>query len=203
MRQLSRFAIVSTLLASTFVLNGCLPLAATGMAVTAKAALDRRTIGAQTEDTEIEFRARNRIAGAVQDAGGVSVTSYNRRVLLTGQVRDEEMKRAVEAAVAPTPGVRALFNELEVGPRATLPLETRDAALTARVKTSFLEQRVLSINAVKVVTESEVVYLMGLVSQREGPAYAQTAARVSGVRRVVTLFEYVTEDELRLISSKG
>jgi osmotically-inducible protein OsmY len=200
MPSMPRIAVVTMLLASTIALNGCLPLAATGLAVTTKAALDRRTVGAQAEDTEIELRARNRIAAAVKDWGGVSVTSYNRRVLLTGQVPSEEVKRAVEAAVAPTAGVRAIHNELEIGPRQVFASETRDAALTARIKTSFLEQRVLSVNAVKVVTESEIVYLMGLVSQREGPAYAQVASRVSGVRRVVTLFEYVTEEELKRIA---
>jgi osmotically-inducible protein OsmY len=200
MPSMPRIAVVTMLLASTIALNGCLPLAATGLAVTTKAALDRRTVGAQAEDTEIELRARNRIAAAVKDWGGVSVTSYNRRVLLTGQVPSEEVKRAVEAAVAPTAGVRTIHNELEIGPRQAFASETRDAALTARIKTSFLEQRVLSVNAVKVVTESEIVYLMGLVSQREGPAYAQVASRVSGVRRVVTLFEYVTEEELKRIA---
>jgi osmotically-inducible protein OsmY len=202
MPSMPRIAVVTMLLASTIALNGCLPLAATGLAVTTKAALDRRTVGAQAEDTEIELRARNRIAAAVKDWGGVSVTSYNRRVLLTGQVPDEETKRTVEAAVAPTVGLRAVFNELEVAPRASFAAETRDAARTARVKSSFLEQKVLSVNAVKVVTESEVVYLMGLVTQREAPAYAQVTSRVSGVRRVVTLFEFVSDEELQRITGR-
>jgi osmotically-inducible protein OsmY len=202
MRQRTKLAAVTTLLACTIALTGCLPLAATGVAVTAKAALDRRTVGAQAEDTEIEIRARNRIAAAVKDWGGVSVTSFNRRVLLTGQVQDEETRRAVEAAAAPTVGIRAIFNELEVAQCASFAAETRDAALTARVKSSFLEQKVLSVHAVKVVTESEVVYLMGLVTQREAPAYAQVTSRVSGVRRVVTLFEFVSDEELQRITGR-
>jgi osmotically-inducible protein OsmY len=158
--------------------------------------MDRRTVGAQTEDTEIQIRALNRIASTVKTHGGVSVTSYNRRVLLTGQVPDAATKRDVEQAVLPIPGLKTVYNELQVAPRATLATETRDAALTARIKASFLEQRELNANTVKVVTEGGVVYLLGLVTEREGKVYAGVASRVSGVQRVVTLFEYISEESL-------
>lgn len=197
MRALPKRAVLSAFLATTFVLSGCLPIAATGVAVSALAVTDRRSVGAQTEDTEIEIKMTNRLASAVKEWGGVSITSYNRRVLLTGQVPDAQSKKAVEEVARVTPGVVMVHNELEVGPRASLTAETRDAALTLRIKSSFLEQRALSTNLVKVVTESDVVYLMGLVTQREAPGYAQVASRVSGVRRVVTLFQYLTEEELK------
>jgi osmotically-inducible protein OsmY len=196
MRQLPRIAVVVSLVASTVALQACLPLAATGVAVGASAMMDRRTIGAQTEDREIQIRALNRVASATKEHGGVSVTSYNRRVLLTGQVPDEQTKRAVEAIVLPTPGVKLIYNELIVAPRATLVSETRDAALTTRVKASFVEQSDLNANSVKVVSEGGVVFLMGLVTEREGKLAAGVASRVSGVSRVVTLFEYITEESL-------
>lgn len=193
----SRLLAAGVLLSSVLSLQGCVPVAVTGVAVAAHALSDRRTVGAQTEDAEIQVRALNRIATSVKEASGIGVSSYNRRVLLTGQVPDAQTRRAVEEAVIPTPGIRQIHNELLVAPRATLAAETRDFALTARVKASFVEQKDMSANLVKVVTESGVVYLMGLVTEREGAAYAGVASRVSGVTRVVTLFEYISEDAAR------
>jgi osmotically-inducible protein OsmY len=196
MRHIPRIALVVSLVATTLTLQACLPVAATGIAVGASAMMDRRTIGAQTEDREIQIRALNRVAAGVKEHGGVGVTSYNRRVLLTGQVPDEQTKRAVEQTVLQTPGVKLIHNELQVAPRATLASETRDAALTTRVKASFVGQSGLNADTVKVVTEGSIVYLMGLVTDREGKLAAGVASRVSGVSRVVTLFEYVTEESL-------
>jgi osmotically-inducible protein OsmY len=132
----------------------------------------------------------------------VSVTSYNRKILLTGQVPDATAKADAERAARQMNGVREVFNELEIGPRVSMTTIATDTTLTARVKTSFLEQKVLDSNAVKVVTENGVVYLMGLVTQREGPAYATVASRVTGVKRVVTLFEYIGEDELARLKAR-
>jgi osmotically-inducible protein OsmY len=196
MLHMPRIALVVSLVATTLTLQACLPVAATGIAVGASAMMDRRTIGAQTEDREIQIRALNRIAAGVKEHGGVGVTSYNRRVLLTGQVPDEQSKRAVEQTVLQTPGVKLVHNELQVAPRATLASETRDAALTTRIKASFVGQSGMNADTVKVVTEGGVVYLMGLVTDREGKLAAGVASRVSGVSRVVTLFEYVTEASL-------
>jgi osmotically-inducible protein OsmY len=197
MRHLPRIALVISLAASTLALQACLPIAATGVAVGASAMMDRRTIGAQTEDREIQIRALNRIAAGIKEHGGVGITSYNRRVLLSGQVPDEQTKRAVESIVLPTPGVKMVYNELQVAPRSSLTAEARDAALTTRVKASFVEQSGLNANTVKVVTEDGVVYLMGLVTDREGKLAAGVASRVSGVARVVTLFEYISEESLK------
>ncbi len=197
-----RTALCAVLLASSFVNSACLPIAAGGLTVTAMAALDRRSLGAQTEDTEIEVRINSRMPDAIKGARGVSVTSFNRRVLLTGQVADQATKADAERAAKQVPGVREVYNELEVGFRVSAATVTSDATLTARIKAGFIEQKVLSTHAVKVVTENGVAYLMGLVTQREGPAYAQVASRVSGVKRVVTLFEYITDEELARIQAR-
>ncbi|MFN7642828.1 MAG: BON domain-containing protein [Burkholderiales bacterium] len=202
MHPTRRLAVVFVLLGSTLAATGCLPLAATGMAVGAMAALDRRTVGAQTEDTEIELRAGNRMPDAIKGARGVAITSYNRRVLLTGQVPDEASKLDAERAVRQVPGVREVFNELETINRVTFSTAASDTAITARIKAGYVEQKALNSNAVKVVTENGVVYLMGLLTQREGPAYATVASRVGGVRRVVTLYEYVTDEELARITAR-
>jgi len=183
-------------------LSGCAPVVATSMAVGSFAVIDRRTLGTQTDDTEIELRASGRLPDAIRGARGVSVTSYNRSVLLTGQVPDPAAKADAERAVRQVNGVRNVFNELEVGPRVSFATIANDTQLTARVKGAFLEQKVLDTNAVKVVTENGVAYLMGLVTQREGPAYATAASRVSGVRRVVTLFDYISDEDLARIRAR-
>jgi osmotically-inducible protein OsmY len=202
MHTMRRLAVVGALIGSTLAASGCIPLAATGMAVSAMAALDRRTVGAQTEDTEIELRASSRMSDAIKGSKGVAVTSYNRRVLLTGQVPDEAGKADAERAVREIRGVREVHNELETANRVSFSTTANDTAITARVKAGFLEQKALNTNAVKVVTENGVVYLMGLVTEREGPAYATVASRVPGVRRVVTLYEYVSEEELARINAR-
>jgi len=184
------------------VLSGCVPVVATSMAVGSFAAIDRRTLGTQTDDVEIELRAAGRLPDAIRGARGVSVTSFNRSVLLTGQVPDPAAKAEAERAVRQVNGVKNVFNELEVGPRVSFTTIANDTQLTARVKGAFLEQKVLDSTAVKVVTENGVAYLMGLVTQREGPAYATAASRVSGVRRVVTLFDYISDEDLARIRAR-
>lgn len=196
MHPTRRLAVTAALLVSSLPVAGCLPLAATGVAIGTLAVLDRRTLGAQTADTEIELRGAGRMPDAIKGSSGVAITSFNGRVLLTGQVPDATAKADAERAMRQVPGVREVFNELETASRVPFSTSANDTAITARVKAAFVEQRALNSNVVKVVTENGVVYLMGLVTEREGPAYATVASRVSGVRRVVTLFEYLTEEEL-------
>ena len=202
MHTMRRLALVGALIGSTLATSGCVPLVATGMAVGALAALDRRTVGAQTEDTEIELRGASRMTDAIKGSKGVAVTSYNRRVLLTGQVPDQTAKTDAERTIRQIPGVREVHNELEMIERVSFSTTANDASITARVKAGFIEQKALAANAVKVVTENGIVYLMGLVTEREGPVYAGIASRVSGVRRVVTLYEYITEEELARINAR-
>ncbi len=197
MKTHARLTFVAALLASVLAAPGCVPLVATGAAVGTLAALDRRTLGAQTEDQEIEIKAMNRMREALKQPGGVSVTSFNRKVLLTGQVASEDDKRSAEAVVAALPNVRSVHNELQVLGRPSLATSAADTAITARVKKALLDAQDLHANVIKVVTESGTVYLMGLVSRREADRAAQVTSRVAGVQRVVTVFEYITEEEAR------
>ena len=190
-RRLASAAVASALVAATLSLSGCFPLAATGVAVGVLAATDRRTIGTQTEDTGIEVKAASRLREELKNAGGISVTSFNRKVLLTGQVAEAETKTRVEQIVKGLPNVSGVHNELQVSGRTGLGAATADTAVTAKVKTALIEDKDVPANSIKVVTESSVVYLMGLVSRNEGDRAARVASRVSGVTRVVTLFEYI------------
>jgi osmotically-inducible protein OsmY len=183
-------------------LSGCVGLALTGAAVGTMAAIDRRTLGAQTEDQSIELKAAGRLRDALGSASGISVISYNRKVLIVGFVASENVKRQAEEAVRRVENVQTVHNELQIGMRPSLSTAASDAALTARVKAAHVDAKDIQANAFKVVSESGVVYLMGVVTQREGDRAAQVASRVSGVQRVVTVFEYVSEDELARIERR-
>ena len=195
MNVIFRCAVASALVVSTLALSGCVPLAATGVAVGTMAAVDRRTIGAQAEDQEIELKANAQLSQAIQQSGGISVTSFNRKVLMTGQVASDQDKRNAEQIVAALPNVRSVHNELQVLGRPSLTTSAADTSITARVKTALIQAEDLQANTIKVVTESGTVFLMGLVSQREANRAAEVASRVSGVQRVVTAFELIVEDQ--------
>jgi len=199
MSALSRAAVVGSLVGSTLALSGCFPLAATGVVVGAMAANDRRTIGAQTEDTGIEVKAAAQLRQQLPDAGGIGVTSFNRKVLLTGQVLEERLRTEAAAIVGKLDNVRSVHNELQVAGRVSLGTSAADTSITARVKAMLIEARDIQATTIKVVTEAGVVYLMGIVTRAEGDRAAQVASRVAGVQRVVTVFEYVSADELARI----
>jgi osmotically-inducible protein OsmY len=182
-------------------LSGCIGLVLTGAAVGMMAVTDRRTIGTQTEDQGIEFKASDVIRTKLHSSGGISVTSFNRKVLLSGQVLNEQTKREAETLVSKVDNVKLVFNELAVSDRASFGTNTVDAAITTKIKAFFLEASDLSSNVYKVVTESGIVYLMGITTQREGNRAAEVASRVSGVSKVVTLFDYVTDEELAKIEA--
>lgn len=194
-----RTALLAALLGVTLANTACVPIVATGVVVGAMAAVDRRTIGAQTEDQAIELKALGDLRQQLPGSGGVSVTSFNRTVLLTGQVLDAETKRRASEIVGRIDNVRTVHNELVVSGRASVGVYAADTALTTKVRSTLVDAKDLQSNAFKVVSESEVVYLMGVVTRAEGDRAAQLVSRVSGVKRVVTVFEYVTADELARI----
>jgi osmotically-inducible protein OsmY len=193
MKEGLRLAVASALLISTLALSGCIGLAATGVAIGTMAALDRRTVGAQAEDQGIELKARAQLRESIEQAGGISVTSFNRKVLLTGQVASADDKRKAEKIVAGIDNVRSIHNELQVLGTPSLTTSAADTAITARVKAALVETNDIQANTVKVVTESGTVYLMGLVTRREGDRAAQVASNVAGVQRVVTVFEFIAD----------
>ncbi len=182
---------------------GCFTLAATGVALGALAVIDRRSIGAQTEDQTIELKARSQLRAALSDASGISATSFNRRVLLTGQVLSESDKQLAGSTVAGLPNVRGVYNELEVSGQPSLQVTASDVTITTRVKTSLLRDQLVPGNSVKVKTESSTVYLMGLVTNEEAERAAEIASRTGGVARVITVFEIISPDEAASLSSNA
>jgi osmotically-inducible protein OsmY len=185
--------------AAVLSLQGCIGMMMGGAVVGTLAATDRRTLGAQTEDKAIAVKAEIRVPNIVGDAGHVNVTSFNRKVLLTGEVRDEQMKAAVEREVAAIEGVQSVVNELAISGTSSFASRSGDTLVTGKVKASFVDNKNLSANSIKVVTERGIVYLMGRVTQNEGDLAAQVASGVSGVQKVVKVFEYITDEEYRAL----
>lgn len=192
-------AMIVTLSAAALLapLSGCAPLVA-GAAVggTLLVATDRRTTGAQVEDQAIELKAANRLRDQLGERARINVTSFNRRVLLTGEVASEADRQMALRTVQGVENVAGLVDELAVMGSPSLTARSADALVTARVKAAFVDAADLQANAFKVVTERGTVYLMGLVTKREADRATELARAVPGVQRVVRVFEYLSEADL-------
>lgn len=197
-------AVVAMAGAAAAGLGGCAPLVVGGAVVgTTLVAIDRRTSGIQLEDQNIELKAAARArAAAGADGSHINVTSYNRLVLLTGEVPSEAARRAAEQASAQVENVRSIVNELAVAGVSSLTSRSNDAILTGRVKATFVDGG-LPAQAVKVVTERGVVHLMGRVTEGEAERATQAARRVPGVQKVVRVFEIITEQELAALQGRA
>lgn len=182
-------------MASVSILSGCAPLVVGGLVGgSISVAADRRTAGTQIEDQTIEIKARGRIHDIIGDRKTVSVVSYNRVLLLTGNVSTEQEKSALEQALARIPSVRSVVNELTVGIGFSSTLD--DAIITTKIKATFVDAKDLQVNAFKIHTDRGVVYLMGRVTEREATRATELARGVKGVKKVVRTFEIVTDSEL-------
>lgn len=178
-------------------LSACAPLVLGGAAVGVLVAGDRRTTGTVIEDERIELRAASLLRDTFGDRAHVNVNSYNRQVLLTGEVPDEQAKQQAEQVVARVENVKGIVNELAVMGNTTLAARSNDTLITGKVRASLVDASDLQATAFRVVTERGTVHLMGRVTQREADRATQIARRVGGVQRVVRLFEIIGDDELR------
>ena len=184
-------------------LQGCVPLVVGATAVGSMAAIDRRTLGAQTDDKSIELKGEGRATKITGDNGRVAVTSYNGVVLLTGEVRDDKMKAEVEQQVSTLPGVKRIENDLAIAPVSPVSARSADLVITSKVKASIIDTKDLYLSAFKVHTDRGVVYLMGRVTQREGRLGAEVARNAaSNIKKVVKLFEYISDDDLKELQTQ-
>jgi osmotically-inducible protein OsmY len=182
------------LLGLALQLQGCLPLVAGGAGATALVLNDRRTVGMQTEDKEVDVRGEVRIKERFGDRVHINVTSYNRNVLLTGEAPDAATKAEIESMVREIPNVRGVVNEIQVAGVSSYSARGSDSYITSKVKARFVDTGgIVSANRVKVVTESSVVYLLGLVTRKEAEAAVEITRTTGGVQKVVRVFEYVEE----------
>lgn len=193
---LPKLILGAALLAS---LSGCVEMVVGGAVMGAVATADRRTLGAQTEDKSITVKAELRVPKIAGQDAHVNIAAFNRKVLLTGEVPDAAAKANVEREVRAIEGVQSVENELEVAGPSSYTSRSSDALITTKVKASLVDMKTISATSFKVVTERGIVYLMGRVTQREGQLAADITRGVSGVQKVVKIFEYISEDELRAL----
>ena len=173
-----------------------------GAGVATLVAVDRRTAGIQLEDEGIELRASTRIREALVDRAHVTVVSYNRQVLITGEVPNAQDKAALSTIVGKVENVRAVVNEVAVMENSSLSSRSKDALITGRVKAALVDAKDLYASAFKVVTERGTVYLMGRVTRTEADRGTEIARSTDGVVRVVRVFEIITDDELKALLPK-
>lgn len=185
----NRYAAVPALIA-LLGLQGCPALIGIGGVAAVASLEDRRTTGTQIEDEGIEVRAANRINERFKESAHINVTAFNRALLLTGEAWDEATRGEIEKIALAVPNVRAVTNEVQVGGLSSGTSRANDSAITIKVRSRFLDAKGFSPLHVKVVTESGVVYLMGILTEAEADAAVNIARTTSGVRKVVKLFDY-------------
>jgi osmotically-inducible protein OsmY len=196
-RTFKRIALAAALAGTLVGLSACFPLLVGGAVMGgALVATDRRTSGSVVEDEGIELRASSRIRENIGERAHINVTSYNRQVLLTGEVPTEQDKQLVEQIVSRVDNVRNIVNELAVMGNASLTQRSSDALVTGRVKAALVDAKDLFANAFKIVTERGTTYVMGRVTEREAKRATAIISSTSGVQRVVRILEIISEDEL-------
>ncbi len=186
--------IITKLILSSALLSqlvACVPVVVGGAAAGGAMAADRRTSGIYVEDENIELKGVKKMETNLGEEAHVNVISYNRNVLLTGEVPVAESKTKATSLIKEINNVREITNEVVVGPKSSIGSRSNDTLITSKVKTNFVTENKFSANHVKVVTENGVVYLLGIVTKAEGDAAAEIASSVNGVTKVVKVFEYM------------
>lgn len=197
-RTPAALALAALVLAFCAALSACVPLVVGGaVAGGALVATDRRTSAAQLEDETIELRGSTRVRDALGGRGHFNLISYNRQVLMTGEVPTAQEKQLAETTIAGVENVRGVVNELAVMPNSSLTQRSSDSLVTGRVKAAMIDAKDIFANAFKVVTERGNVYLMGRVTQREANRATEMVRSVPGVERVVRVLEIISEEELQ------
>lgn len=188
--KLSKAQLLVALALST-QLTGCFPVIAGGAAAGGAMIADRRTAGTYVEDQSIELKAEKVIFEKIGKDIHANITSYNRQVLITGEAKNNSVKENAEALIKPINQVQKVTNELVIGENSSLTSRSNDAFITSKVKASFIKENKFPANYVKVVTEASTVFLMGIVTQQEADDAVEIARGVSGVEKVVKVFEYI------------
>jgi osmotically-inducible protein OsmY len=197
-RLMARRAVgLAAALAVAALFGACAPVVVGGAMVGGGMMMvDRRTTGAQVEDQSIEVKGGSIVTQLIGERGHVNLTSYNRVLLVTGEVPLEADRTAVEQGLGRIENLRSTVNELAVMPSTSYSDRSNDALITSKVKATFVDASDLQVNALKVVTERGTVYLMGRVTEREATRATALARSVGGVKKVVRVFEIISEAEL-------
>ena len=195
--------LAATLLVALPILQGCVPAVIVGgAAVGVMSAHDRRTTGTQADDETTEWKANSRVPDQYKPFSHTNFVSYNHRVLITGEVPSAEAKAAIEAEVHKIDGVRAVYNELGIGPVSSLGSRSNDSFIDSKVKARLVDSNQISANHIKVVTERGITHLMGIVSDREAKVAVAVARTTAGVLKVVNLLEVIGEEDTRRLDDQ-
>ena len=204
MKSMLRYLALGLALLSTLLsVSACFPLMAGGAVMTGFVAVDRRTSGAMLEDQSIEFKISSRIRDALGERVHISVTSYNRKVLLTGEAPDQKDKERAGEIAKGTDNITSVWNEVGVTSITTLTERTNDLVMAGRIKADLIDAKDLFSNAYKIVVERGTVYVMGRITAREAKRVSSVISGVTGVKKVVLVHETITEDELANIQAKS
>lgn len=187
----------------TPVLSGCFPAIVAGTAAGVISLHDRRSTGTQTDDETTEWKAAGRIPKEYKERSRVSFISYNRRVLITGEVPSEEARQSIEQQTRQIEGVRDVYNELTVGTPATLSMRSNDTFLESKVKARLVDSRQISAHHVKVVAERGQVYLMGVVTDLEAKVAITVARTTAGVVKVINIMEILSDEEINRLNEQA
>lgn len=200
-RNLQSLVLSGAVLATALsVLPGCAPLIVGGAVMTGMVATDRRTTGAQVEDEGIELKVASAVSQDLGDRVHLNVTSFNRKVLLSGEARSQADKDRAEKLAQNQENVQSVVNDLAVAPASSLTQRSKDTVTTSQVKAAFIDAKDLQVNSIKVVTERGIVYLMGRVTAREAKRASDIVRGIGGVVKVVRVFDEISEEELKRLS---
>jgi osmotically-inducible protein OsmY len=186
------------------MLQGCVPVViGAGAAAGVMTAHDRRSTGTQTDDETTEWKAAQRVPEKFKAASHLNFTSYNRRLLITGEVPSEEAKAIIGEEAGKVEGIKLVFNEVAVAPASSLGNRSNDSYITSKLKARLVDSNQLSANHIKVVTENTVAYLMGIVTEKESKVAVEIARRTDGVRKVVNVMEVVPDSDVKRLDSSA
>jgi len=184
------------------MLQGCVPAIIGGAAVGVMSAHDRRSTGTQADDETTEWKAGQHVPDQYKAFSHTNFTSYNRRVLITGEVPSEEAKTAIEEETRKLAGVREVYNELGIGQVSSFGSRSNDSYIDSKVKARLVDSNQLSANHIKVVTERAIVHLMGIVNAREAKVAVDVARTTAGVKKVVNLLEIIGDEDTRRLDNQ-
>lgn len=199
-RSLASTLLLAAALAAS--LSACVPVVITGVGAGVLMASDRRTSGTYVEDEEIELKVSNRVDEKIGNQVHLNATSFNRKVLLTGEAPSAEIKAQIKAIAANVPNVSGVIDEVQLAGISSLTARSNDTVITSKVKARFVDASKFSAQHVKVITEAGVVYLVGMVTQREADAAIEITRTTSGVRKVVNVMEIISETQARQIDNR-
>ena len=184
-------------------LSSCAVVAVGGVAAGAAIMADRRTPGVQAIDKGIELEANNALAKKFGDNAHINVTSFNQKVLLTGEVKDADIKSEASAYVKAMKNARSVFNELIIGPNSSYTSRANDSYLESKIKTQMIFTEQLPSNSMAIVAEGSSIYLMGILTQSEADLAKKIASNTSGVKDVYVYFDIISDAEKARLEKQG